>query len=120
MLSSPDRDDDLLQERLRALHDVWPGDPADDDPLRATRRATAAADADGTTAARPPGRGGDLGHPHRQGKRDHGAPEGGRGDRDAHAEGPARLPGGQAEEAGGARRPEVEEEEAEQQREQHD
>ncbi len=54
MLSSPDRDDDLLQERLRALHDVWPGDPADDDPLRATRRATAAADADGTTAARPP------------------------------------------------------------------
>ncbi|MBM7389887.1 hypothetical protein JOE37_002881 [Clavibacter michiganensis] len=54
MLSSPDRDDDLLQERLRALHDVWPGDPADDDPLRATRRATAAADSGGTTAARPP------------------------------------------------------------------
>ncbi|CAQ00452.1 hypothetical protein ACR8AL_03905 [Clavibacter sepedonicus] len=55
MLSSPDRDDDLLQERLRALHDVWPGDPADDDPLRETRRATAAADADRTTAPRPPG-----------------------------------------------------------------
>lgn len=46
MLSSPDRDDDLLQERLRALHDVWPGDPADDDPLRATRRAAVAAGAD--------------------------------------------------------------------------
>jgi hypothetical protein len=54
VLSSPDRDDDLLQERLRALHDVWPGDPADDDPLRATRRATAAEDSGGTTAARPP------------------------------------------------------------------
>ncbi|MBP2456829.1 hypothetical protein ABID70_002353 [Clavibacter michiganensis] len=57
MLSSPDRDDDLLQERLRALHDVWPGDPADDDPLRATRRAHAAAAAEtgGSTAPRPPG-----------------------------------------------------------------
>ncbi|OUE20941.1 hypothetical protein BFL34_01759 [Clavibacter michiganensis] len=53
MLSSPDRDDDLLQERLRALHDVWPGDPADDDPLRATRRATAAAGADRIPAPRP-------------------------------------------------------------------
>ena len=39
MLSSPDRDDDLLRERLRALHDTWPGDPADDDPLRDARRA---------------------------------------------------------------------------------
>ncbi|WP_440695788.1 hypothetical protein [Clavibacter nebraskensis] len=39
MLSSPDRDDDLLRERLRELHDVWPGDPADDDPLREARRA---------------------------------------------------------------------------------
>ncbi|MFT2753007.1 hypothetical protein [Clavibacter sp. Sh2088] len=38
MLSSPDRDDDLLRERLRELHDVWPGDPADDDPLREARR----------------------------------------------------------------------------------
>ncbi|MDA3804887.1 MULTISPECIES: hypothetical protein [unclassified Clavibacter] len=38
MLSSPDRDDDLLQERLRALHDTWPGDPADDDPLHDARR----------------------------------------------------------------------------------
>ncbi|MBM7412309.1 hypothetical protein JOE38_002132 [Clavibacter michiganensis] len=53
MLSSPDRDDDLLQERLRALHDVWPGDQADDDPLRATRRATAAAGADRVRAPRP-------------------------------------------------------------------
>ncbi|MFT2690441.1 hypothetical protein [Clavibacter zhangzhiyongii] len=47
MLSSPDRDDDLLRERLRALHDAWPGDPADDDPLRAARRTagmTGAAD----------------------------------------------------------------------------
>jgi len=42
MLSSPDRDDDLLQERLRALHDTWPGDPADDDPLHDARRAAAA------------------------------------------------------------------------------
>ncbi|WP_435094226.1 hypothetical protein [Clavibacter michiganensis] len=55
MLSSPDRDDDLLQERLRALHDVWPGDPADDDPLRAIRRATAAGDAGGAHAPRPAG-----------------------------------------------------------------
>ncbi|AJW77832.1 hypothetical protein [Clavibacter michiganensis] len=53
MLSSPDRDDDLLQERLRALHDVWPGDPADDDPLRATRRATAAAGAGRVPVPRP-------------------------------------------------------------------
>ncbi|MBF4622647.1 hypothetical protein [Clavibacter sp. VKM Ac-2872] len=55
MLSSPDRDDDLLQERLRALHDVWPGDPADDDPLRATRRATGALEADDARIPRPPG-----------------------------------------------------------------
>ncbi|UKF25194.1 hypothetical protein [Clavibacter seminis] len=55
MLSSPDRDDDLLQERLRALHDVWPGDPGDDDPLRAIRRTTAAADAGGPHAPRPAG-----------------------------------------------------------------
>jgi hypothetical protein len=38
VLSSPDRDDDLLQERLRALHDRWPGDPGDADPLRDARR----------------------------------------------------------------------------------
>jgi hypothetical protein len=38
VLSSPDRDDDLLRERLRELHDVWPGAPADDDPLRDARR----------------------------------------------------------------------------------
>ncbi|WP_414171695.1 hypothetical protein [Clavibacter tessellarius] len=38
MLSTPDRDDDLLRERLRALHDTWPGDPADDDPLHDARR----------------------------------------------------------------------------------
>ncbi|UKF80569.1 hypothetical protein [Clavibacter californiensis] len=55
MLSSPDRDDDLLQERLRALHDVWPGDPADDDPLRAIRRATSAGDVGGTHAPRSAG-----------------------------------------------------------------
>jgi hypothetical protein len=39
VLSSPDRDDDLLRERLRELHDVWPGTPADDDPLRDARLA---------------------------------------------------------------------------------
>ncbi|RIJ55420.1 hypothetical protein DZG02_16145, partial [Clavibacter lycopersici] len=55
MLSSPDRDDDLLQERLRALHDVWPGDPADDDPLRRIRRATRSAGPDPAAAPRPPG-----------------------------------------------------------------
>ncbi|OUE24121.1 hypothetical protein [Clavibacter michiganensis] len=55
MLSSPDRDDDLLQERLRALHDAWPGDPADDDPLRATRRAVGAPDPDRDAASRRPG-----------------------------------------------------------------
>ena len=42
MLSSPDRDDDLLRERLRALHDTWPGDPADDDPLHDARRRSEA------------------------------------------------------------------------------
>ncbi|MFS4505091.1 hypothetical protein ACMA46_02545 [Clavibacter sp. Sh2141] len=52
VLSSPDRDDDLLCERLRALHDVWPGDPADDDPLRAARRATGITAADGTPVPR--------------------------------------------------------------------
>ncbi|MFT2691484.1 hypothetical protein [Clavibacter zhangzhiyongii] len=50
MLSSPDRDDDLLRERLRALHDAWPGDPADDDPLRAARRDAADASRPRTAA----------------------------------------------------------------------
>lgn len=54
MLSSPDGDDDLLQERLRALHDVWPGDPADPDPLRETRRRTGAADVGRDGAPRTP------------------------------------------------------------------
>ncbi|QIS37990.1 hypothetical protein GW571_00405 [Clavibacter capsici] len=53
MLSSPDRDDDLLRERLRELHDVWPGDPADDDPLREARRAAGATDAGGARSPLP-------------------------------------------------------------------
>lgn len=53
MLSSPDRDDDLLRERLLALHDTWPGDPADDDPMRATRRAAAAQHGEAPTMPGP-------------------------------------------------------------------
>jgi hypothetical protein len=53
VLSSPDRDDDLLRERLRELHDVWPGDPADDDPLREARRAAGITGADDEPTPRP-------------------------------------------------------------------
>ncbi|MDQ0744727.1 hypothetical protein QFZ62_002035 [Clavibacter sp. B3I6] len=60
MLSSPDRDDDLLRERLRALHDAWPGDPADDDPLHASRGATGITAADGSPARRSRSRLGSL------------------------------------------------------------